>query len=128
MRRRGKLDKIPVTGLVFGQQHEMMVNVPAAAGGLLVETAAGSDIDFAADNRFDALVTGGLIEINRAVKHAVVGNRERGEFEFMGLFHQPVETTGPIEQRIFGVQMEMDKIRVRHGATLTRGVPPTQLD
>jgi len=37
----------------------------------------------------------------------------------MRLFHQPVQTAGAIEQRILGVQMEMNKIRVRHGTNLT---------
>jgi hypothetical protein len=38
---------------------------------------------------------------------------------FMGLVHQPVRPAGAIEQRILGVQMEMNKVRVRHGDSLT---------
>jgi hypothetical protein len=37
----------------------------------------------------------------------------------MRLVHQPVQTAGAIEQRILGVQMEMNKIRVRHEDSLT---------
>src|SRR5213075_349013 len=37
----------------------------------------------------------------------------------VGLVHEPLETAGAIEQRIFGVQMEMDKFGVRHALNLT---------
>jgi hypothetical protein len=37
----------------------------------------------------------------------------------MRLVHQPVQAAGAIEQRILGVQMKMDKIRVRHEESLT---------
>ncbi len=46
--------------------------------------------------------------------------RQRGEFQFMGLVHQPVEAARPVEQRILGVQMKMDKIRMRHAANVRR--------
>ena len=36
----------------------------------------------------------------------------------MRLVHQPVQTAGAIEQRILGVQVQMDKFGVRHGGTL----------
>jgi hypothetical protein len=37
----------------------------------------------------------------------------------MRLVHQPVQPAGAIEQRILGVQMQMNKVRVRHGGSLT---------
>jgi hypothetical protein len=36
----------------------------------------------------------------------------------MRLVHQPVQPAGAIEQRILGVQMQMDKIGVRHADKL----------
>ena len=57
---------------------------------------------------------------------AVVGDGERGEFQFMRLVHQPVQTAGAIEQGILGVQMQMDKIGVRHGDSLTFHHPDTK--
>src|SRR5205814_9482041 len=39
--------------------------------------------------------------------------------QFARYVHQPVEAAGAIEQRILRVQMQMDKIRVRHGVNLT---------
>ena len=57
---------------------------------------------------------GGLVEINRAVEDAVVGDGQGGELEFAGLLHQPVQTAGAIEQGVLGVQMKMDKIGMSH--------------
>jgi hypothetical protein len=37
----------------------------------------------------------------------------------MRLVHRPVQPAGAIEQGILGVQMEMDKVRVRHAGSLT---------
>ena len=48
----------------------------------------------------------------------MVGDGERGEFQLMRLVHQPVQPAGAIEQRILGVQMEMNKVRVRHAVNL----------
>jgi hypothetical protein len=36
----------------------------------------------------------------------------------MCLFHQPVKAAGSIEQRKLGVQMQMNKVRVRHDINL----------
>ena len=41
-----------------------------------------------------------------------------GEFQVVRFVHQPVQPAGAIEQRILGVQMEMDKIGMRHGSKL----------
>ena len=119
MRLGGELDEIFVAGRVPGEQTEMMINVAPAAAGFLFQPAARRDIHLAADDGFDALFARGLVKINRAVEHAVVGDGERGEFQFMGLVHQPVQPAGAIEQRILGVQMEMNKVRVRHEGSLT---------
>jgi hypothetical protein len=58
--------------------------------------------------------------------HAMVGDGERGKFQFMRLVHQPVQTAGAIEQGILGVQMQMDKIGVRHGGSLTSSPEDTK--
>jgi hypothetical protein len=44
----------------------------------------------------------------------------------MGFVHEPVQTTSPIEQRVLGVQMEMNKVRVRHGFKLPPGMRKQQ--
>ncbi len=121
MRGGGELDEIFVAGVVLCQQAEMMINVASAAGaaGFLFQPAAGRDINLAADDGLDAFFARGLVKINRAVHRAVIGDGERGELQFMRFFHQPVQPAGAIEQRILGVQMKMNKVRMRHGNRLT---------
>ena len=97
----------------------MMINVAPAAARFFLQPAARRDIDFAADDGLDALFARRLVKINDAMHRAVVGDGERGEFQFMRLVHQPVHPAGAIEQRILGVQMQMDKIGVWHGDSLT---------
>src|SRR5208337_4738226 len=89
VRGGNELDEIFVAGCVLGQQAEVMINVAPAAAGFLVQPAAGGDIDFAADDGFDALLARGLVKINDAVHGAVVGDGQRGEFQLPGLVHQP---------------------------------------
>ena len=101
--RGDEFDEILIAGLVLGQQHQMVINILSAAAGFFVEATAGGDIDLAADDRFDALVAGGLIEIDRAVEDAVIGDGQGGKLQFVRLVDQAIETAGAIEQRILGV-------------------------
>ena len=114
MRGGRQPDQILVTRFVLGQQAQMMIGVPAAAARFLFQAAARRDINLAADDRFDALLPRRLVKINRAVKDAVIGDGQGGELQFARLLHQPVQAAGAIEQRILGVQMQMNKIGVRH--------------
>src|SRR5436190_20758898 len=96
----------------------MIVNITASAARLFLEAAARRHINLAPDNRLNAFVARSLVEIDRSIKHAMVSERESRKLQLMRLLHQPVQTTGPIEQRILGVQMEMNKLSVRHGIIL----------
>src|ERR1017187_10227558 len=112
MRGGRKLDEIFVAGRVLRQQTEMMINIASAAAGFLVPPAARRDINLATDDGLDALLARGLVKINDPVHRAVVGDGQRGEFQFMRLLDELVHAAGAIEQRILGVQMEMNKVRV----------------
>src|SRR5947209_2554469 len=101
----GKFDEIFVADLIFREQNQVIIDVAAAAAGLLVEPAPRSNVYLAADNRLDAPFASLLIEINRAVKHAVIGNRQGRELQLVGFVHEPVKPASAIEQRILGVQV-----------------------
>ena len=116
-----KFDEVFVAGLVFGEEDEVVVNVFAAGTAFLFETRTGRDVNFAADDGLDPFGPDGLIEIDRAVKHAVIGDGERAEFQVVSAFCEFVQAASGIEQRILGVKMQMDKIDVRrHGENLRR--------
>ena len=118
MRLGDQLDEILVAGFILGEEHEVIVHIPASAGGFLVEPAAGGDVHFAADDWFDPLVPRRLVKIDRPVQHPVVRDRQGRELQVMGLVHQPVEPASAIKQRVLGVQMQMDKFRVRRHALI----------
>jgi hypothetical protein len=44
----------------------------------------------------------------------------------MGFLAKLVQTAGAIEQRILGVQMQMNEVSVRHGDKLPRRAKPAQ--
>ena len=137
VRGGGELDEVLVAGLVLRQQDEVVIDVAsaAAAAGLLLQPAARRHIHLAADDRLDALGAGGLVEINRAVKHAVVRDGQRGEAQLVRPVNEPVQPASAVQQRVLGVQMEVNKISVRHRGQLTawqrggarRGCSPTAM-
>jgi hypothetical protein len=68
-----------------------------------------------------------LVEIDGAVEDAVVGDGEGAKFEFVRAVHEFVQAAGRIEQRILGVEMEVDEIGVRrHADNLRRGAEAAQ--
>ena len=68
-----QLHQISVSRLVFAQKDEMGV-LPIQLVNL-VEPGAGRDINLAADNRFHPGFFRRLIKLDRAIHHAVVGDR-----------------------------------------------------
>ena len=124
----GEPDQVFITGFILGQENQVVVNVatPASAG-FLFQAASRGDINFATDNGLDPLVQRRLVKINGAVENAVVGDAERGKFQFVRFFHQFVQTAGPIEQGKLAVQMEVNKVGVRHVGILVRGTNAAQV-
>ena len=55
-----------------------------------------------------------LVKFDRAKQITVIGHRDRRHLEFRRLFHQLLHPDRAIEQRIFGVQMEMNERIARH--------------
>src|SRR5258705_1229470 len=110
----GELDQVLVADLVFREQHEMMINIPARTRFLFV-AAAGRNVNFAAKDRFNPFVTNRLVEINSAIEDTVIRQRQRRELQFVRFFSELVQTACSIEQRILGMEMQMNKLSVRHG-------------
>src|SRR5882762_8080670 len=103
-----------------------MINIAGAVAGLLFMPAPWSDVNLTTDNRFDPFVAGLLVEIDCTVKDAMIGQCQCGKFQLMRLFHELIQTARPIEQRVLGVQMQMNKLSMRHGANLLSLATPAQ--
>jgi hypothetical protein len=107
--RRGELDQVRVTGVRLGQQRQVRV-------ALLLRATVVGDVDLAADQRLDALLRRLPIELDRPRQRAVVGERNRRHLELRGPRREPWNPARAVEDRVLGVDVEVDEGRLRHGA------------
>ncbi len=75
----------------------------------LVPHRAPGDIGLDADDRLDPLGFRRLVEGDRAVQGAVVGQGQGVESEPLGLVHEVADPPEPVEQGELGVDVEMEK-------------------
>ena len=76
---------------------------PAGRVGLVVV----DEVDLAADDRLDAVLPGGLVELDGAVHDAVIGEPERGLAEGCGARGEIVDLACAVQQRVLGVDVEV---------------------
>ena len=107
MRRRYQLDEVSVAGLVFRQKREVISRIASRSRPVFVRSRR--DVRFASDNRFHAGALSFLIKLDRAMQIAVIGNRNGGHSGFGCLFHQLLHPDRSIQQRVLGVQMQMNE-------------------
>ena len=50
------------------------------------------------------------MEFDGAIHDAVIGHRDRGKLELRGLRHELVQLAASIEQRVLGVQVQVNKV------------------
>ena len=76
----------------------------------LVPHGAARDVRLDPDDRLDALRPGGLVEGDRAVQRAVIGEGERVEPQPLGLVHEVADPAEPVEKRELRVDVEVREI------------------
>ena len=76
---------------------------------LFHETAARRDIHFASDDRMDALGGHGLIELDRSVHGAVVGNGTGSHAQFFQTGSQTLDADRTIQKTVFGMKVQVHK-------------------
>ncbi len=108
--RGAQLDQVLVALLVLTQQHQVRV---LARGGGLVKAAAGGDVHLAADDRMDALAQALLVKIHHAVHHAVIRDGQRLHAQFLCSGDQRLYAARAVQQRVFGVQVQVRKAHAR---------------
>jgi hypothetical protein len=57
-----------------------------------------------------------LVVLDGAVHHPVVGQPERGLAEGRGALRESIDPTGPVQDGVLGMNVEMGERRVRHRA------------
>ena len=113
---RGELDQVGEAGVVLGQQGQVVALV---ADLLLDRLAVVDEVGLEPDDRFDAVLLAGLVELDRAVHHAVVGEPQRRLPQLGGPCRHRVDLAGAVEQRVLAVGMKMDGGRGAHGISPT---------
>ena len=81
---------------------------------LLLRAAVVGDVDLAADDRLDAVLFGLAVELDRAGERAVVGEPDGGHLELGGPLRERRDAAGAVENRVFGVDVEVDEGRLGH--------------
>jgi hypothetical protein len=113
-----ELEEVLVAGEVLGEQAEVEDGFALVVGAaLLLEARSFDEVELAADERLDALGLGGVVELDRAVEIAVIGEGDGGHAELDRAVHQPVDPAAAVEQAVVGVDVEVDEVFVggRHG-------------
>ncbi len=112
--------QVPIADQVLGQEDQVeRLGVGLA---LLVAHRPAGDIRLDADDRLDALRSRGLVEGDRAVQGAVVGDRQRIHAQLGGRVDQLGDPAEPVEEAEFGVDVEVREV-VRgdgHGRSMIR--------
>ncbi len=123
--------EVPVADEVLGQEDEVeRLGVGLA---LLVAHRAPGDVRLDADDRLDPLRRRRLVEGDRAVQGAVVGDRERVEAQPLGLVDEVGDPAEPVEEAELRVDVEVREVvrcDRRHGRSMVArglGGRPTPL-
>ncbi len=74
-------------------------------------TASRCDVDLAAENRIQPASARMVVKQHRREHVPVLGHGDRGHLQRDRLVQQLVDAAGAVEQRILGVQVEMNEIR-----------------
>ena len=114
----GDLQQVVVAGLVLGQQQQV--------GGLLVflrialAHAARRHVGLQPDDRLDPRGLGGVEELDHPEHGAVIGEGDGGHAHLGGALGQLLEVAEAIKQRVFGMDMQVDKRHKEIGLALSQ--------
>jgi hypothetical protein len=108
-----QLEKIFVPSSVSGKKGKMIGSLPSRRN-LAVKAALQGHIDFTTQKRFHPVLLRGVIEFDSPKHIAVISQSNRRHPPLFCAGEQSINAVCTIKKAIFGVYMEMHKIRVRH--------------
>ena len=114
VRLRHELDEVLVARAIPYEDREVVGPLIAAVLRAALAPAPGRHVELAAEDRLDAGLLGGEIEIDRAEEVAVVGERDRRKLELLRLRDELLELGGAIEQAVLGMDVQMDELAMLH--------------
>ena len=108
---RGQLHQVGEALVARGQQRQVVALV---LGLFLDRPAVVDQVGLEADDRLDPVLPAGLVEVDRAVHHAVVGQPQRRLPQRRGALGHRVDLAGAVEQRVLAVGVQMYGWRRSH--------------
>src|SRR3954451_20293566 len=102
---RRQLDQI-AKALVGARQKRQVVALPRAAQGAIVDV-----VGLQAEDGLDPRLLAGLVVLDRAVHHAVVGEAEGGHLELSRALGESGDLAGSVQERVLTVDVKMDRRR-----------------
>ncbi len=111
---RCDLYQVAVALLVLGEHEEMVVSVAIGGSALDVVIVFLADVEFAADDGFDVILVRRIYEMHRAENISVIGHGDGGHAEFFDALAKFFDVASAVEQRIIGVEVQVDELG--HGA------------
>ena len=107
---RGQLDKILKAGAILGQKREMITGF-LCAGRFFLKARGWGDVCLQAKDGIDGEFLGLLVEFHRAVQVSVIGQGQGIHPEGLGALEEIAYFSGPIQQAVMAVAMQMHKRR-----------------
>ena len=108
VRGGGHLDQVLEAGRILRQERQMIAGVAAAAGVALAPFPR-RDVRLVADDRVDASLFAGPVELDGAVEVAVIGQGDGVHPLFFDVRDQLRNAVGPVEKAVVTVAMQMDE-------------------
>ena len=125
MRGRGEPEEIPVSLRVRRQQHEMERG--RVQLGVPIRHPPRSDVGLHPDDGRDAVRAGLLVELDRSVQRAVIGERQRGDAHLLRALHEGSDPAGAVEEGVLGVEVAVDELSGHSGDSSRALRPPSYL-
>ena len=111
--RAGDFEQILIAGGIFSQQQHVRGSFIQL--GVTVGHTPGRHVGFQADNGLNPGRFGGIEKFDHPKHGAVIGQGHRRHTQFLDAFDQFLEIAEAVQQRIFGMDVQVDK---RHAAPI----------
>src|ERR1019366_3088020 len=111
---RRDLHQVAVAFFVFGEHQQMVVSVTVGGSARDDVIVFLANVEFAANNRFDAGLVRCIHEMHGAKNIAVIGHGHRGHAKFLDPINEFLNVASAVEQRVIAVEMQMDELLLAH--------------
>ena len=105
--------EVLITCFILNQQNEVLkARTPGGirsdffvciAGVSSEESSSGGNIDFAAQDRFEAVLLGFQIKVDSSEHVSMIGQANSGHFIFTSQFEEFIQANGALQQTVLGV-------------------------